>query len=111
MARSSDATARQYGTWGCGRGLDSAMERLGKIRTAPKTGHNRIPTKVDRVDMIHHQNGVTQPTSGDALSAYHAFVRVKGSNKVARSFPPIEVPQVRILVADSGLIQSQLLAR
>ena len=61
--------------------------------------------------MIHHQNSVTQPTFGDVLCAYHAFVKLKGSNKVARSSPPIEVPQVRILVADSGLIQCQLLAR
>jgi DNA-binding NarL/FixJ family response regulator len=61
--------------------------------------------------MIHHKNGVTQPTFGDALCAYHAIVKLKGSNKLPRSSPPIEVPPVRILVADSGLIQSQLLAR
>jgi DNA-binding NarL/FixJ family response regulator len=61
--------------------------------------------------MIHHEYSVTQPTFGDALCAYHAIVALKVSNTLTHASPPIEAPQVRILVADSGLIQCQLLAR
>src|SRR5882672_2598441 len=85
------------------RGLYSGAKGLVRIRTAAKSVHNSMPTKVDRVGMIHHKNGVTEPT-------FEGCPLCVSCRREASAFPQT-VSEVRVVVADSALIQSQLLAR
>jgi DNA-binding NarL/FixJ family response regulator len=61
--------------------------------------------------VIHHQQGVTRPTSGPSAFGHDSRVKTIRSTPQSSGNGPAETAAVHILVADSGPIQSQLLTR
>jgi DNA-binding NarL/FixJ family response regulator len=78
---------------------------------ATKMVHYRGPTKVGIWAWIRHKNGVTQATFVRCHSRYYPGVKITHSRKRAKETPAVNADIVRVLVAGSGTIQSQLLAR
>jgi DNA-binding NarL/FixJ family response regulator len=60
---------------------------------------------------IHHQQGVMRPTSGPCSFGHNSSVKTMSSSKQSTETAPVATEAVKVLVADSGLIQSQLLTR
>jgi len=80
-------------------------------RTATKVVHHSSRTKVDMEGGIHHQRGVTGPTSGPSAFGHDSSVKTIRSEKQSTGIRPVPAEAVNVLVADSGPIQSQLLTR
>jgi len=78
---------------------------------APKIVHQSRPAKVDIRVGIHHQPVVTGGTYGPSPFEHDGGVKTLRSTKSATTAASAAGKTVRVLVADSGLIQSQLLAR
>jgi DNA-binding NarL/FixJ family response regulator len=78
---------------------------------AAKNVHYRRPTKVDSVPRIHHKLRVTPLHAFVPFLSYHSTVKSVRSPKSSHGPQLVEAVQVRILVAESGPIQSQLLTR
>jgi DNA-binding NarL/FixJ family response regulator len=76
-----------------------------------KPSHKSSPAKVDMERGIHHQQGVTKPTSGPCAFGHDGSVKTMHSAKQSTGIGPVETEVVQVLVADSGPIQSQLLTR
>jgi two-component system, NarL family, response regulator DegU len=76
-------------------------------KVVPKSG----PAKVGMRCGIHHQQGVTGPTSGPCAFGHDGGVKTMRSAKQSTGTGPAETEMVQVLVADSGPIQSQLLTR
>jgi DNA-binding NarL/FixJ family response regulator len=71
--------------------------------------HQSGPLKVDTANRIRHQRSVMGPTYGPS-----AFGHDGGMKTIPSAVPPTpeeQAPLVQVLIADSGSIQSQLLAR
>src|SRR3954454_9669165 len=77
----------------------------------PRWVHNCIPTKVGRVVRIHHKCSVTKHTFVDSRSKYDGAMKVARRARPPLKASVVKAPPVQILVAESGPIQSQLLAR
>jgi two-component system, NarL family, response regulator DegU len=73
--------------------------------------HRWRPAKVGTKASIRHQPVVTHPTYGRPGAEHDGEVKTSGSAKPTASSVPMETNTVSVVVADSGLIQSQLLAR
>jgi DNA-binding NarL/FixJ family response regulator len=76
-----------------------------------KVVHKGSPTKVGTEGGIHHQQGVTGPTSGPSAFGHDSSVKTIRSAKQSTGIRPVPAEAVKVLVADSGPIQSQLLTR
>jgi DNA-binding NarL/FixJ family response regulator len=71
----------------------------------------RRSTKVGRRRRIHHQFNVMDPTGTFCILGHDGSVRSSGSGKPLKAPPVAQKDIVRVLVADSGQIESQLLTR
>lgn len=78
---------------------------------AAKVVHRSSPAKVGVRRGIHHQTGVTTPTYGPCAFGHDGSMNTIHSAKLATGNTALETEIVRVLVADSGPIQSQLLTR
>jgi|SRR6266853_2397408 len=109
MARSGNAKARrkwqitrQLWIGGCG-------SRPKQQKFATKAVHQSGHLKVGSANRIRHQRSVMGPTYGPS-----AFGHDGGMKTIPSAVPPTpeeQTPLVQVLIADSGPIQSQLLAR
>ena len=76
-----------------------------------KIVHIGSPSKVDIPCPIRHKRSVTGPTSGPCALGHDGTVKNMRSANLVTDTPVIEAETVQVLIADSGLIQSQLLTR
>lgn len=60
---------------------------------------------------IHHKDGVMVPTYGPCRLVHDDSMSILRTTKLSTAVPAVETEIVRVLVADSGPIQSQLLTR
>lgn len=73
--------------------------------------HESRHTKVGSDVGIHHERSVTEPTSGPCAFGHDGDVRPKNPTNPSAENEPARSETVRVLVADSAPIQSQLLTR
>ena len=78
---------------------------------AAKVVYRSSPAKVGVRGGIHHQTGVTTPTYGPCALGHDGSMNTIHSAKLPTGNPALETEIVRVLVADSSPIQSQLLTR
>jgi len=79
--------------------------------TAAKDVHKSRYAKVDSRRRIHHQPDVMGPTSGHYAFGHDEAMKIVRSTKPSSATAFEETQPVRVLVADSSPIQSQLLTR
>jgi len=73
--------------------------------------HQGSSPKVDGGGRIHHQQRVTRATYGECNLVDDKSVNTTRTAKQATPLLPVQAETIQVLVADSGAIQSQLLAR
>jgi len=95
----------------CQARLPGHRRTLAGKRDAANLVHKRSPTKVDIEGGIHHQRGVTGPTSGSGALEHDGGVKTIPLAKQSTGTQPAATETVQVVVADSSSIQSQLLTR